>query len=74
MPNQTKKEQQAQQKEQKQEEPKVTLEYSIDEVEQQIRELNEDKDVELFLKVQDGAAKYNRLVELAGIMEQLRKK
>lgn len=59
----------------KQPEPeKVNIECSLDEIRDMVSDLEEDEDIKLFLKVQKGASKYNRLVDYVEVLTKAEKK
>lgn len=51
----------------------LTLKYTHDELVLEATDLEQDKDVELFLRVEKGARKYNKYLQIVSILEQNKK-
>jgi hypothetical protein len=56
-----------------QKEKEYPLKISETEIQEEIQDLNSDKDVLLYLRVEKGLRKYNRLVQLAQIVNKEKK-
>lgn len=54
-------------------EKKYKLEYTEAEIVQEVQSLENDEDVQLFLKTQRGAMKYSKYLEMLAILEKIQK-